>query len=79
MESTSRRQRSLIVVRNDSSIQKVSDLANKTIALGEPGSASGYYLPLYDLYGLTLAQIRSAPTPKTVLEWLGDGSISKSA
>ncbi|CDN10583.1 hypothetical protein RintRC_4880 [Richelia intracellularis] len=66
MESSSRRQRSLIVVRNDSSIQKVSDLANRTIALGKPGSASGYYLPLYDFYGLTLAQMRSAPTTKRV-------------
>jgi phosphonate transport system substrate-binding protein len=79
MESISRRQRSLLVVRNDSPIQKINDLANKTVALGEVGSASGYYLPLYDLYGLTLAKIRFAPTPKTVLEWVNDKSIEAGA
>ncbi|MDJ0617532.1 MAG: PhnD/SsuA/transferrin family substrate-binding protein [Calothrix sp. MO_192.B10] len=79
MENVSRRQRSLLIVRNDSPIEKISDLANKTVALGEPGSASGYYLPLYDLYGLTLSQIRFAPTPKTVLEWLSDGTVEAGA
>lgn len=62
--------RSVIVVREESAIASLGDLANQTIALGTPGSATGYYLPLYDLYGLTLQAIRFAPTPKTVLEWL---------
>ncbi|MCX7596784.1 MAG: phosphate/phosphite/phosphonate ABC transporter substrate-binding protein, partial [Fischerella sp.] len=51
MEGTSSRQRSLLIVREDKPIQKISDLANKIVALGEAGSAAGYYLPLYDLYG----------------------------
>jgi len=61
------KQRSVLVVPADSPAESLSDLANQVIALGEPGSATGYYLPLYDLYGLTFAEIRFAPTPKTVL------------
>ena len=79
MEGISNRQRSLLVVRDDQPIQKISDLTNKTVALGEIGSAAGYYVPLYDLYGLTLAQIRFAPTPKTVLQWLSEGSVDAGA
>lgn len=67
--------KSLIVVRQDSPIQSLTDLTNQTIALGEPGSATGYYLPLYDLYGLTLREIRFAPTPKTVLDWIRSGTV----
>ncbi|MDJ0674503.1 MAG: PhnD/SsuA/transferrin family substrate-binding protein [Calothrix sp. MO_167.B42] len=79
MESVSRRQRSLLIVLNDSPIREIKDLSNKTVALGEPGSASGYYLPLYDLYGLTLSKIRFAPTPKSTLELLRDSSVEAGA
>lgn len=79
MGEVSSRQRSLIVVRDDSPIQKIPDLANKTIALGQIGSAAGYYVPLYDLYGLTVNEIRFAPTPKTVFQWLNEGSIDAGA
>ena len=68
--------RSVTIVRDDSSFESLKDLSNQVIALGEPGSAVRYYLPLYDLYGLTLAEIRFAPTPKTVLEWLSEGQIA---
>lgn len=71
--------RSVMVVRKDSPILRLADLANKVVALGEPGSAAGYYLPLYDLYGLTLAEVRFAPTPKTVLEWLSQGTVAAGA
>ena len=67
--------RSLIVVLDESPIDSLGGLANEVIALGEPGSAAGYYLPLYDLYGLTLREVRFAPTPKTMLEWISDGSV----
>lgn len=70
---------SVIVVRADSDIEELSDLQNRVLALGEPGSAAGYYLPLYDLYGLTLAEIRLAPTPKMALEWLEQGAIDAAA
>ena len=71
--------RSVIVVRDDSSFESLTDLSNEVIALGDPGSAVRYYLPLYDLYGLTLSEIRFAPTPKTVLEWLSDETIAAGA
>ncbi|MGJ3249327.1 MAG: phosphate/phosphite/phosphonate ABC transporter substrate-binding protein [Elainellaceae cyanobacterium] len=67
--------RSVLVVQEDSEIESIGDLANTVIALGEPGSATGYYLPLYDLYGLTLQEVRFAPTPRTVLEWISDGEV----
>ncbi len=70
---------SVLVVRADSGIQELKDLQNRVLALGEEGSAAGYYLPLYDLYGLTLAEIRFAPTPKTALEWLDEGAIDAAA
>ena len=79
MGEVSSRQRSLLIVRDDSPIKKIPDLTNKTVALGQKGSAAGYYTPLYDLYGLTLAEIRFAPTPKRVLEWLKEGSVDAGA
>lgn len=71
--------RSVLVVQEDSPIQSIADLANRPVALGQPGSATGYYLPLYDLYGLTLAEVRFAPTPRTVLEWLSQGTVAAGA
>ena len=73
LEGFGSRERSLLVVRKDSQIKNLADLSNKKVALGQPGSATGYYLPLYDLYGLTLSEILFAPTPKEVLQWRQDG------
>lgn len=70
---------SVIVVREDSDLRTLGDLSQKTLALGQRGSAAGYYLPLYDLFGLTLQEIRFAPTPRTVLKWLEDGEIDAGA
>jgi phosphonate transport system substrate-binding protein len=72
-------ERSVIVVRQDSSIQKINNLANQTVALGQEGSAAGYYLPLYNMYGMTLASIRFAPTPKTSLDWVSKGEVAAGA
>lgn len=71
--------RSVMVVLEDSPIEDLGDLAGEAIALGEPGSATGYYLPLYDLYGLTLAEVQFAPTPATILEWVSNGSVTAGA
>jgi phosphonate transport system substrate-binding protein len=71
--------RSLIVVREESPFKKLVDLKGQAIALGQPGSATGYYLPLYKLYGLTLAEIRIAPTPKTILEWIETKEVAAGA
>lgn len=79
LEGVSGIKRSFIVVREESPAQDLVDLSNQVVALGKPGSAAGYYLPLYDLYGLTLAEVRLAPTPKTILEWLAQGEVEAGA
>jgi phosphonate transport system substrate-binding protein len=73
------RVRCVIVVRQDSPIQNLAQLSGKAVALGKAGSATGYYLPLYDLYGLTLRELRFAPTPKTGLEWLAKQEVEATA
>jgi len=79
LEEFDSERRSMLVVRQDSPIQTLLDLNGKVVALGEPGSAAGYYLPVYDLYGVTLAEVRFAPTPKIALQWLNDGEVEASA
>ncbi|OUL23623.1 phosphonate ABC transporter substrate-binding protein [Nostoc sp. T09] len=71
--------RSIFVVRKDSPILELKQLQGQTVALGQPGSATGYYFPLFNLYGLTLAEIISAPTPKTVMEWVAVGKATAGA
>lgn len=71
--------RALLVVRAESPMQSLTDLSNQVIALGEKGSAAGYYIPLYDLYGLTLKEVRFASVPKQTLEWLSQGAIEAGA
>ncbi|KGF72431.1 phosphonate ABC transporter substrate-binding protein [Neosynechococcus sphagnicola sy1] len=70
---------SVLVVLQDSPMKQISDLANHRVALTQPGSATGYYLPLYDLYGLTLAAVQIAPTPQKVLEWVDQGAVTAGA
>ncbi|MBR8833604.1 MAG: PhnD/SsuA/transferrin family substrate-binding protein [Stigonema ocellatum SAG 48.90 = DSM 106950] len=70
---------SIFIVLKNSSLRKLKDLEGKIVALGQPGSATGYYFPLYNLYGLTLAEILLAPTPKTVLEWVAQGKAAAGA
>ncbi len=70
---------SILIVRKDSPFEKLKNLQNQIVALGEPGSATGYYFPLYNLYGLTLAKILFAPTPKTVVEWVVQGKAGVGA
>lgn len=71
--------RSVLVVRNDSSIRTLKQVEGQTVALGQLGSATGYFFPLYNLYGLTLAQILFAPTPRTTLEWVAQGKAAVGA
>jgi phosphonate transport system substrate-binding protein len=71
--------RSVIIVLKDSPIRELSQLEGKIIALGQPGSATGYYLPIYNLYGLTLKEIRFATTPKAILELLDQQAVDASA
>jgi phosphonate transport system substrate-binding protein len=71
--------RSILVVLRNSSINQVRQLEGKTIALGQVGSATGYYLPLYNLYGLTLAQIRLAGSPLEVLSLVATKQVHAGA
>lgn len=71
--------RSVLVVRKTSPIQDIQQLQGQTIALSQPGSATGYYLPIYNLYGLTLADILFASTPKVILDWVTEGKVSAGA
>ena len=79
LEKVGSRERSLLIVRKDSDIKNLADLSRKKIALGQVGSATGYYLPLYDLYGLTLDEVIFAPTPKGVLQLLEDEKVDAGA
>ncbi|UBF25342.1 phosphate/phosphite/phosphonate ABC transporter substrate-binding protein [Kovacikia minuta CCNUW1] len=70
---------SVLVVQKNSPIQKLNDVTGQVVALGQPGSATGYYVPLYNLYGTSPAEVRIAPTPKTTLEWLAKGEVAVGA
>ncbi|MFW9260452.1 phosphonate ABC transporter substrate-binding protein [Nostoc sp. KVJ20] len=65
--------RSIFVVRKESPITELKQLQGQIVALGQLGSATGYYFPLYNLYGTTLADILFAPTPKAALELVAQG------
>ena len=71
--------RSILVVRDDSSIRELKQLKGKTVALGQVGSTTGYYFPIYNLYGLNLAEVLLAPTPKTILEWVARNKVTAGA
>ncbi|MGH2412892.1 MAG: phosphate/phosphite/phosphonate ABC transporter substrate-binding protein [Brasilonema sp.] len=71
--------RSVIVVLKDSPLTQLQQLSGKVVALGERGSATGYYLPLYNFYGLTLAEVRFAATPKIALAWVAQKEVAASA
>ncbi len=70
---------SVLVVLKDSSIRTFADVNGKSLALGQPGSATGYYVPLYELYGSTLSEIQISPTPKTTLEWVANAKVAVGA
>jgi phosphonate transport system substrate-binding protein len=70
---------SVLVVKKDSPIEKLLDLQDRAIALGQIGSATGYYLPIFDLYGMKLAEIVFAPTPKAILELVDNGTVAAGA
>ncbi|WP_341528211.1 PhnD/SsuA/transferrin family substrate-binding protein [Nostoc sp. UHCC 0302] len=71
--------RSILVVRKDNPITDLKQLQGQTVALSQPGSATGYYLPLFNLYGLTLKEVLFAPVPKTVLELVTQGKATAGA
>ncbi len=70
---------SIIVVLADSSMQDLPALQGKTVALGQRGSATGYFFPIYNLYGLTLTEVKFAPTPKKILDWIYQKEVDAGA
>ena len=71
--------RSVLITKQDSTAETLQDLSGQTIALGQKGSATGYYLPIFNLYGLSFKKVVYAPTPKQVLQQLQDGEVSVGA
>ncbi|NJK40762.1 MAG: phosphate/phosphite/phosphonate ABC transporter substrate-binding protein [Acaryochloridaceae cyanobacterium SU_2_1] len=72
---TQDQEKSVIVVKATSPAQSIKDLANKTVALGQRGSATGYYFPVYNLYGLTLSEVQFGSTPKEILRWIQEDKV----
>ncbi|MEO0354493.1 MAG: PhnD/SsuA/transferrin family substrate-binding protein [Cyanobacteria bacterium P01_A01_bin.3] len=79
LQGSSNTVRSAIVVRNESPVEEISDLQGESLSLGQPGSATGYYLPLYDLFGLTLARIQVDATPRNTLAAVATGEVTAGA
>ena len=71
--------RSIIIAKQEATFEDRPDLAGETIALGQKGSATGYYLPIFNLYGLKFKQVIYAPTPKNVLQLLDQGKVTVGA
>jgi phosphonate transport system substrate-binding protein len=71
--------RSILVVRKDSPYQDLRSLAGKKLAIGQPGSATGYYLPLFNFYGLTLAELIVTSTPQATLTAVAQGTADVGA
>jgi phosphonate transport system substrate-binding protein len=71
--------RSVLVVRKDSPYQDLRSLAGKKLAIGQPGSATGYYLPLFNFYGLTLAELIVTSTPQATLTAVAQGTADVGA
>ena len=71
--------RSVLVTERDSPAENLRDLSGQTIALGQKGSATGYYLPIYNLYGLNFEKVVYVPTPKDVLQQLQNGEVTVGA
>ncbi|MER3434796.1 MAG: phosphonate ABC transporter substrate-binding protein [Leptolyngbya sp. ERB_1_1] len=71
--------RSVLVVQKNSSYSNLQSLAGKALAIGQPGSATGYYFPIFNLYGLTLKELLVSPTPKAVLEAVAQGKAEAGA
>jgi phosphonate transport system substrate-binding protein len=74
-----RNSKSILVVKKDSPYRDLRSLAGKKLAIGQLGSATGYYLPIYNFYGLTLAEIVPLATPQAILEAVAQGSADVGA
>lgn len=71
--------RSAIVVNQDSPFKTLIDLGGESIVLGQEGSATGYYIPIYNLYGLSMEKVLFSPTPQASLELLEQKEVDAAA
>ncbi|MEM8677158.1 MAG: PhnD/SsuA/transferrin family substrate-binding protein [Cyanobacteria bacterium P01_G01_bin.67] len=71
--------RSVLISKETAPFQNRQDLKGQTIALGQKGSATGYYLPIYNLYGLNFSEVSFAPTPQAILQWLDQEKVTVGA
>lgn len=71
--------RSIIVVQQDSPYPTLKDLMGQSFAIGQFGSTTGYYFPIFNLYGLTLSEFIPCPTPKAVLDAIAQGKAEAGA
>ncbi len=72
---TPRRSRSAIVVRADSAIRERRQLEATRLGLLPRGSLTGFYLPLYNLHGVSLAKVVYAPDYAGLLKLLASGAV----
>ena len=67
--------RSAVLVAAGSPIQSLQDLNNQRLGLLPRGSLTGFYLPLYNLHGLRLNEVRYAISYRALLELLRAGDV----
>ena len=70
-----KRSRSALLVSADSSLRELKDLNGRRLGLLPRGSLTGFYLPLYNLHGVQLAEVRYAISYVALLALLRDGVV----
>ena len=73
------RTRSVIVALQKSTFEKRQDLRGQSIALGQKGSATGYYLPIFNLYGVNFKEVVYASTPEEILQLIDEDRVTVGA
>ncbi len=71
---------SVLFVREDSSIRSLEDIQPETvIALGQLGSASKFFMPVYDLYGKTVTLSRDHGRSQDIIDLIRSGEADVGA
>lgn len=69
------RSRSALMVSAGSSLRELEDINGLRLGLLPRGSLTGFYLPLYNLHGLQLAEVRYAISYEALLDLLREGVV----
>ena len=70
-----KRSRSALLVMAGSSATAIQDLNGQRLGLLPRGSLTGFYLPLYNLHGIRLEQVRYALSYGDLLEMMREGEV----